>query len=154
MTAVRSPNAPLILHPSAELARFASELKYSDIPEPVLRRCEDLLLDTLASILAGSTARAVKAEGKQRGVRVIAVSHRVSEWRELEEFAGARPEPGPIVIQVKAQPLKVAEAPPPPPPSSVSFAALTMASTSCSVMSPLTNSILAMACSYGMAVPL
>ncbi len=64
MTAVRSPNAPLILHPSAELARFASELKYSDIPEPVLRRCEDLLLDTLASILAGSTARAVKSVGK------------------------------------------------------------------------------------------
>ncbi len=64
MTAVRSPSAPLTLHPSAELARFASELKYSDIPESVLKRCEDLLLDCLASVLAGSTARAVKSIGK------------------------------------------------------------------------------------------
>src|SRR3546814_3340026 len=32
-------------HPSAELARFAAELQISDIPEPVLRRAEDFLLD-------------------------------------------------------------------------------------------------------------
>ncbi len=64
MTAVRAPSAPTVLHPSADLARFASELKYSDIPESVLSRCEDLLLDTLASILAGSTARAVKSVAK------------------------------------------------------------------------------------------
>ena len=64
MTAVRSPSAPIPLHPSADLARFASELKYSDIPESVLSRCEDLLLDTMASILAGSTARPVKSVAK------------------------------------------------------------------------------------------
>ena len=64
MTAVRSPSAPIALHPSADLARFASELKYSDIPESVLSRCEDLLLDTMASILAGSTARPVKSVAK------------------------------------------------------------------------------------------
>lgn len=64
MTAARAPSAPTVLHPSADLARFASELKYSDIPESVLSRCEDLLLDTLASILAGSTARAVKSVAK------------------------------------------------------------------------------------------
>ncbi|HEU0230101.1 MAG TPA: MmgE/PrpD family protein [Burkholderiaceae bacterium] len=47
-------------HPSAELSRFAAELRFDDIPEPVLRRAEDLLLDCLASILAGSDSRAVK----------------------------------------------------------------------------------------------
>ena len=64
MSAVPSTHAPIVLHPSQDLARFASELKYSDIPESVLSRCEDLLLDTMASILAGSTARAVKSVAK------------------------------------------------------------------------------------------
>ena len=64
MTAERSPAGATILHPSAELAKFASELKYSDIPESVRMRCEDLFLDTMASILAGSTARAVKSMAK------------------------------------------------------------------------------------------
>lgn len=48
-------------HPSAELSRFAAGLQFDDIPEPVLRRAEDLLLDCLVSILAGSSARAVKS---------------------------------------------------------------------------------------------
>lgn len=52
------------LHPSAALAKFSSELQYSDIPESVRLRCEDLFLDTLASILAGSSARAVKSIAK------------------------------------------------------------------------------------------
>ncbi|TAN30890.1 MAG: MmgE/PrpD family protein [Castellaniella sp.] len=47
-------------HFSAELAQFAAELQFHDIPEPVLRRTEDLLLDCLASILAGSSDRAVQ----------------------------------------------------------------------------------------------
>ena len=64
MNAIPSPNAPVILHPSAELARFASSLQYADIPESVRRRCEDLLLDCLASVLAGSTHRAVKSVAK------------------------------------------------------------------------------------------
>ena len=54
----------MILHPSAELARFASGLQYADIPESVRRRCEDLLLDCLASVLAGSTHRAIKSVAK------------------------------------------------------------------------------------------
>ncbi|MBZ1349250.1 MmgE/PrpD family protein [Alcaligenaceae bacterium LF4-65] len=64
MTAVRSPAPTAVLHPSATLAKFASELKYSDIPESVRMRCEDLFLDTMASILAGSSARAVQAMAK------------------------------------------------------------------------------------------
>ncbi len=64
MNAIPSPNAPVILHPSAELARFASGLQYADIPESVRRRCEDLLLDCLASVLAGSTHRAIKSVAK------------------------------------------------------------------------------------------
>ncbi|AHV92307.1 MmgE/PrpD family protein [Bordetella holmesii] len=50
----------MTLSPSAALATFASQLRYEDIPAPVLRRAEDLLLDTLASILAGASARPVQ----------------------------------------------------------------------------------------------
>jgi len=45
---------------SATLAAFAAGLKYEDIPASVVSRCEDLFLDTLGSILAGSTAKPVK----------------------------------------------------------------------------------------------
>lgn len=48
-------------HPSAELATFAASLTYEDIPAAVLRRTEDLMLDTLASVLAGSSARAIQS---------------------------------------------------------------------------------------------
>ena len=47
-------------HPSAELAAFASSLQFEQIPETVRRRCEDLILDTLGSILAGSKAKPVR----------------------------------------------------------------------------------------------
>lgn len=47
--------------PSATLAEFCAQLAYDDIPEPVLRRAEDLMLDYLASVLAGSSARPVQA---------------------------------------------------------------------------------------------
>jgi 2-methylcitrate dehydratase PrpD len=64
MSALQSPDAAIILHPSAELARFVSGLQFKDIPEHVVKRCEDLFLDTMASILAGSSARAVKSVAK------------------------------------------------------------------------------------------
>ena len=47
-------------HPSAVLAEFAAQLTHDAIPEAVLRRTEDLMLDTLGSILAGSSARSVQ----------------------------------------------------------------------------------------------
>ena len=47
-------------HPTATLAHFAASLRYDDIPEPVLRRAEELLLDWAASALAGKGARAVE----------------------------------------------------------------------------------------------
>ncbi len=47
-------------HPTATLARFASALRFEDIPARVLRRAEDLLLDWAASALAGKGARAVE----------------------------------------------------------------------------------------------
>lgn len=56
MSATSNP----LSHPSAELATFAATLEYKDIPEAVRRRCEDLILDTLASILAGSSAKPVR----------------------------------------------------------------------------------------------
>ena len=48
-------------HAGAQLAAFAAELRFDDIPAPVLRRTEDLMLDWLASVLAGAKARQVLA---------------------------------------------------------------------------------------------
>lgn len=68
---------------SQELARFASELRFEDIPSDVIRRCEDLLLDTIGSIFAGSTERPVKtieafaiAQGPENGKAQILASGR------------------------------------------------------------------------------
>ena len=47
-------------HPSAALADFAATLTFDAIPAPVIRRCEDLLLDWFGSTLAGKAARAVE----------------------------------------------------------------------------------------------
>lgn len=68
---------------SQELARFAAELRFEHIPNDVLRRCEDLLLDTIGSIFAGSTERPVKtieafaiAQGPEQGKAQILASGR------------------------------------------------------------------------------
>ncbi len=45
---------------SAALAEFAATLTFNAIPEPVIRRTEDLLLDWFGSCLAGKDARAVE----------------------------------------------------------------------------------------------
>ena len=47
-------------HPSATLATFAATLQHAQIPPHVLRRCEDLFLDWMASALAGKGARPVE----------------------------------------------------------------------------------------------
>ena len=39
--------------PTAELARFVANLEYSELPEPIRERVKDIILDTLASALAG-----------------------------------------------------------------------------------------------------
>jgi 2-methylcitrate dehydratase PrpD len=48
-------------NPTATLARFASELRFDDIPEVVVQRTEDLFLDWIGSALAGKGARPVEA---------------------------------------------------------------------------------------------
>ena len=48
-------------HPSAQLATFAAQLRFEDIPEPVVRRAEDLLVDWFGSAVAGHGARAVES---------------------------------------------------------------------------------------------
>ena len=47
-------------HPSQSLATFAATLRFEQIPAPVVRRAEDLMLDWLGSALAGKSARAVE----------------------------------------------------------------------------------------------
>jgi 2-methylcitrate dehydratase PrpD len=70
-------------HPGAQLAAFASGLRFDDIPAPVLRRAEDLMLDWLASALAGARARPVAAVerlaqemGPQHGPSQVLVARR------------------------------------------------------------------------------
>jgi 2-methylcitrate dehydratase PrpD len=48
-------------HPSRVLASFAANLRFADIPAPVLRRTEDLMLDWLGSVLAARTARPIRS---------------------------------------------------------------------------------------------
>ncbi|MDE2157654.1 MAG: MmgE/PrpD family protein [Burkholderiales bacterium] len=48
-------------HPGMALAEFAAALRYGDIPAPVARRSEDLLLDWLGSALAGKGERPVES---------------------------------------------------------------------------------------------
>lgn len=49
------------LSPELQLAHFCANLRFEDIPEPVLRRTEDLLLDWFGSALAGKAGRPVQA---------------------------------------------------------------------------------------------
>jgi len=47
-------------HPSKALARFAATLQFDSIPDAVVRRAEDLLLDWFGSALAGKIGRPVQ----------------------------------------------------------------------------------------------
>jgi 2-methylcitrate dehydratase PrpD len=47
-------------HPSRQLASFAAQLRFEDIPAPVVRRAEDLFLDWFGSALAGKSGRPVQ----------------------------------------------------------------------------------------------
>jgi 2-methylcitrate dehydratase PrpD len=70
-------------HPSAELAAFAAGLRFEGIPESVLRKTEDLLVDWFASAVAGrggrpveSIVRFVQAMGPDHGPSEVIVSRR------------------------------------------------------------------------------
>jgi 2-methylcitrate dehydratase PrpD len=55
---------------SRVIAEFAANLQFDDIPTEVIRRCEDLLLDTLGSMYAGSTeppVQKIAAFAKEQG---------------------------------------------------------------------------------------
>jgi 2-methylcitrate dehydratase PrpD len=47
--------------PTAQLARFAADLRFVAIPAPVVRKTEDLLVDWFGSCVAGKGARAVES---------------------------------------------------------------------------------------------
>lgn len=51
-------------HPGAELASFAAGLRFGHIPEAVVRKTEDLLVDWFASAVAGHGARPVASIGR------------------------------------------------------------------------------------------
>ncbi|MEY3979364.1 MAG: hypothetical protein RLZZ375_793 [Pseudomonadota bacterium] len=47
--------------PSAQLAHFAADLQYDDVPPEVMRRAEDLFVDWVGSALSGKVGRPVQA---------------------------------------------------------------------------------------------
>jgi 2-methylcitrate dehydratase PrpD len=70
-------------NPSQTLATFAANLRFEDIPEPVIRRAEDLFLDWFGSTIAGKGARAVETidwfatqTGPAHGASEILISRR------------------------------------------------------------------------------
>lgn len=70
-------------HPSATLATFAANLRFENIPDPVMRRAEDLFLDWFGSALAGKTGRPVQViesfarqMGPQDGPSEVLISRR------------------------------------------------------------------------------
>lgn len=71
--------------PSASLASFAAELRFSDIPEPVVRKTEDLLVDWFGSTVAGHGSRPVEsitrfalATGPEQGPSEVINARRTS----------------------------------------------------------------------------
>lgn len=71
--------------PSQQLADFAANLQFSDIPEAVVRRTEDLLLDWFGSAMAGKVGRPVQAieaiareMGPQDGRAEVLISRRMT----------------------------------------------------------------------------
>ncbi|MFL6675928.1 MAG: MmgE/PrpD family protein [Massilia sp.] len=68
---------------SQTLATFAANLRFDDIPQPVVRRAEDLFLDWFGSALAGKTGRPVQViesfarrMGPQDGPSEVLISRR------------------------------------------------------------------------------
>ncbi len=81
--------------PSAELATFACGLRYADIPMPVIRKTEDLLVDWFGSAVAGHGARPVEsitrfalAMGPPTGLSEVIV-RRASSSPDLAAMANA-----------------------------------------------------------------
>jgi 2-methylcitrate dehydratase PrpD len=71
--------------PSQQLAEFAANLQFSDIPEAVVRRAEDLLLDWFGSALAGKVGRPVQVieaiaseMGPQEGRAEVLIARRMT----------------------------------------------------------------------------
>jgi 2-methylcitrate dehydratase PrpD len=72
-------------HPTQTLAHFAATLRFDAIPDPVIRRAEDLFLDWFGSALAGKGARPVEAiarfysaMGPAEGAAEILIQRRTS----------------------------------------------------------------------------
>ena len=72
-------------HPSRTLAEFAAQLHFKDIPEPVVRRIEELLIDWFGSALAGKGARAVEilsdfaqSQGPDQGPSELLIHRRMT----------------------------------------------------------------------------
>lgn len=71
--------------PGSQLAEFAANLQFDDIPDSVVRRAEDLLLDWFGSALAGKVGRPVQAiedlareMGPQAGRAEVLISRRMT----------------------------------------------------------------------------
>ncbi|ROZ75330.1 MmgE/PrpD family protein [Ramlibacter sp. WS9] len=82
------------MNPGAELAGFAAGLRFEHIPEPVVRKTEDLLVDWFASAVAGhgsrpveSISRFAKAMGPQHGDAEVIANRQSSSPSSSPYFA-------------------------------------------------------------------
>ena len=80
-------NAPLSnqVFTSQVLANFAAQLQWSDIPDLVIRKTEDLLVDWFGSAVAGKNAKAVERFKKNFGEMGYAAG---KSSRDLQETFG------------------------------------------------------------------
>ena len=69
-------------NPTRELAQFVADVRYEDIPERVGNRVKDIILDALASALAGHKA--------DETAKVIAMANLLSPSREATVIGGGR----------------------------------------------------------------
>ena len=81
--------------PTAELARFVAELKYEDLPPRIRERVKDILLDTLASAMAG------RQGDETRQIRALASTLALLLWLPSGDAAGV-PSTGDFLPQQRA----------------------------------------------------
>jgi len=60
MNTIAMPDSPADADPGARLAAFAAGLRFDDLPDTVVRRAEDLMLDWFGSVLAGKGSAPVE----------------------------------------------------------------------------------------------
>jgi 2-methylcitrate dehydratase PrpD len=82
LAVTRKEESVTTLSPTKDLAQFVTDLRYEDIPEPVRERVKDIVLDALASALAGHDA--------SETAKIVAMANGVGASEEASVIGGGR----------------------------------------------------------------